>query len=37
VLGVAGLLIGSGVLGSLVAFRRISGVEPAIALSADFG
>lgn len=36
-LGVAALLIGSGVLGSLVAFRRITGVEPAIALSADVG
>lgn len=37
VLGVGGLLVGSGVLGSLVAFRRITGVEPAIALSGEFG
>jgi putative ABC transport system permease protein len=37
VLGVAALLIASGVLGSLAAFRRITSVEPAIALTGDPG
>jgi putative ABC transport system permease protein len=32
---VALLLVGSGIVGSLVAFRRITNIEPAIALSAE--